>query len=351
MPIAYSDPTYAALTVETANRVGQQKTIEKEADRRQQMDIAAMEIKSRRELVQFEADMRLQAAKLGQAWELEKMQRESELDFQFEQQKLTLDRSAMVQKQAFAKEQYLAYVDMIDSDHTRSPAEKAKFRQMATDKLIGGLQVAEEVYFPKASTNTAFGDFLNPPQGTTPAGSGPTASQTTYPSPGSDADWVKQARLGLPNATVEQLADKADELKALDKYEAEISQSSGFTMTEAQVKAKARERYIDDKVKENYAKDKAAQRPTMSVSQSEGEVGGYRQLQLPKDWATTKVMTPEVSQARANQAREDVSEGAVRDIIGEWLQVSNTKRTSATKARKTEQAARRKNFTDIMQRR
>jgi hypothetical protein len=292
------------------------------------MDLAAMEIKSRRELVQFEADMRLQAAKLGQAWELEKMQRESELDFQFEQQKLTLARSAVVQKQSMAKDQYLSYVDHIEGDSSLTTEEKGTFKRMAYDKMMGGLDVADRVYFPEAyAEGGTLSNFMG--AGTDKLYGPQTQQEAT---PGSDADWIKQARLGLPqNATAEMLADKAEELKAVDKYEAEISQASKFTMSPAEVKAKAIERYTDDKVKAGYEKSKTlGYKPTLYQKWEESV-----NLSRP-----TKAMNPAIAQRAADKAREASDEGAIKGIIREWF--------SPTSVSKAEQAARRKRYLGIL---
>jgi len=221
MPIQYQDPLYATLTAELAQNVAFKQQAETEAKNRQQMDLAAMEIQSRRELAQFEAQMRTQAAKLSQAWELEKMQRESELDFQDSQKKLQLARDAVTIKEARAKEQYMAYVDNIDQDKTLGDKEKGQFKRMAYDQMVAGINLADQVYFPEkyAAGHTNQGGISIDEQGNVTFG-GTTQPTTpavpTQPKPAAPVSELRtaaiQAAKDMPGATIPEIEVRAEQL-------------------------------------------------------------------------------------------------------------------------------------------
>ncbi len=237
MPIVYGSPAYAGVVAETAVKAGVAEQEEKEAERSQRMDIAAMEVQSRRELAQFEADMRTQAAKLSQAWELEKMQRQSELEFQLDQKRQVLKHDTMIQKETEAKEKYLQYSSQIDEDKSLGADEKANFKRMAYDKMVADIDLSEQVYFPEkyAEAKGAGGLF----------GSGDTGGTAAPVSQSAPVDVMRsaatQAMKELPNAPIEQVEARAAEL-AKSSMQNEIAaqmQEQGFKGTPEQLESES----------------------------------------------------------------------------------------------------------------
>lgn len=359
MPIIYQDPSYAQATLGMAALAGQHKAAEAAAERSQQMSIAAMEVQSRRELAQFEADVRLQAAKLSQAWELEKMQRESELDFQQKQKELTLTRDAYYQKQAIAKEEYQAYVDYIDNDNTKDPEEKAQFKQMAYDKKVAKIDLADQVYFPGKYRDAAGkgGGIQRDAQGNIIGfGGGPdtSVSQPSVPAgtPASVSELqAAMVQVNRPDLSLDQVIDAAKSVAkpaVVQNIAARLSESAKGQLTEEQIMAQANKMADTElAVQEGFVKSKKMGQvaaPTVAdvwrkittqptrVMEEAGFVtpqsrqyfqGAVQGLKKFAKWATTKVPKAEASphqlavmeQEAADRARSKTKLGVLGKTI------------------------------------
>ena len=315
MPIIYNDPTYAALTVATAEMTQQRKAGEAAAERQQQTSIAAMEIKSRRELAQFESDMRLQAAKLSQAWELEKMQRESELDFQNDQKKLQLNRDAVTQKQMMAKEKYAAYSEHIDSDKTLAPKEKEQFKRLAYDKMVADIDVADQIYFPEKYAEAkggGLGDLLGAQETTQTA---PAAAPSATESKPAAELTAAMVQVNKPNMSLDDVIAEAKSVakpNLIQNIAARLSEQAKGQVAEEEIMAAAKQQAeIELKVQEGFIKSKqmgykptsyqawesVVQKPTQAWTKF---VQG--QKAESKNWPHPAA----VEQARADKAREAV---------------------------------------------
>lgn len=332
MPLVYSNPAYAAATVETAQKVGAGKKAERQTERQQQMDMAVMEIKARRELAQFEADMRIQSNKLAQAWELEKMQRQSELDFQFEQQKITLARNAITMKESMAKDKYLSYVDHIDADHTLSPYEKTAYKRRAYDSMVANIDNAERVYWPEkfADGGSALSSFTG--GGAAMGGAGAPVGADAR----ADARYyLQQARLQNPNASPQELAAAAknihrDELANQFMDQLASKAPAGFNIGKLQERAYT---MADQEiaVRQGYEESKAlGYKPTL-YQQTESAVQGFTKKFTEGISASVKStgtnlqpfgLAPAAVQQKADMARRESRDGAVDSIIKEWLHPS-----------------------------
>lgn len=312
----------------------QRKEAEKAAERQQQTSIAAMEIKSRRELAQFEADMRLQTAKLSQAWELEKMQRESELDFQNDQKKLQFNRDAVTQKQMMAKEKYAAYSEHIDSDKTLAPNEKEQFKRLAYDKMIADIDIADQIYFPEKYAEAkggGLGDLLGA-QGTTQTA--PAAAPSDAESKPAVELTAAMVQVNKPNMSLDDVIAEAKSVAKptlIQNIAARLSEQAKGQVSEEEIMTAAKQQAeIELKVQEGFIKSKrmgnlptaweSETAPALSQYYEKG-ISGVSQLwknrgRIPAAW--NKFIAEQraesrnyphpaaVEQARADKAREAV---------------------------------------------
>ena len=405
MPIQYTDSTYNALIVDTAQKLGMQKTMEREVERRDQMFLAAEEMRTRRELASFEAQMRTQAAKLSQAWELEKMQRESELDFQQKQKELSIKRDSVLQADKMAKDKYLSYVQFIDDDKTLASDEKATIKRMAYDKMVANIDVAERVYFPESyQTKDSISDLL----GDVPAAAGGS------PAIDDKQAAIDAAHLQNPQATPTELADAAEQIykqRRVNNMVTQLIEQSGNTISISKAQEEA-ERLVTEQ--DMATTESAAQaglkqggmiqdyKPTPYQAWEKFVQGGgaakvitatlppvAAARQAAKLYAKVKndVSIPEVAQLKADAARhakyastavsehgKNVSRGAASwlekassafrsglartgrafksrlgsDVGAAITQGKKFRQLEAKEQRKQEQAARRKRFTDLL---
>jgi hypothetical protein len=219
------------------------------------MDLAKMEIEARRELAQFEAEMRVQATKLSQAWELEKMQRASELDFQVEEQKLQAKHEAVLKKEIKEKEKYAAYVERIEADENLSDKEKAQFKRMGYDRMVAGIKASDRLYFPERFQDEAPFDLTGGAGAEVEAAPAETDRMLSA---------VNRARGAMPGASPEEIADRAEQI-VLDELKEEniplISQRAGGQLSqeavEAQAEVEAQRQLIDLKVQQGLSRSAA----------------------------------------------------------------------------------------------
>jgi len=135
--------TYAQLS----KLAGQAARARQQEIQAQRMASEMQQLQARRELMEFEHQLNLEAQKQAQQWQLEKLRIASLNDFLQQEKELQAERDQLLQKRLLNREQYYATMKAIMDADILSPEEKEEAMLRAQLKFLG-----YESILPRPST-------------------------------------------------------------------------------------------------------------------------------------------------------------------------------------------------------